>query len=60
MEKGGLGLEDARRSFNLGVGMVLIVRGEDAGAVLSDLHAAGEPAWVMGELVPGTGKVVYR
>ncbi len=60
MAKGGLGLEDARRSFNLGVGMVLIVRGEEAGAVLSDLHAAGEPAWVMGELVPGTGKVAYR
>ncbi len=60
VEKGGLGLEDARRSFNLGVGMVLIVRGEEAGAVLSDLHAGGEPAWVMGELVPGTGKVVYR
>jgi phosphoribosylformylglycinamidine cyclo-ligase len=60
MEKGGLGLDDARRSFNLGVGMVLIVRGEDAGPVLAELHAAGEPAWVMGELVAGTGKVVYR
>lgn len=60
MEKGGLGLEDARRSLNLGVGMVLIVRGEEAGAVLSDLHAAGEPAWLMGELVAGSGQVVYR
>jgi phosphoribosylformylglycinamidine cyclo-ligase len=60
MEKGGLGLADARRSFNLGVGMVLIVRGEDAGATLAELHAAGEAAWVMGELVAGSGQVVYR
>jgi phosphoribosylformylglycinamidine cyclo-ligase len=60
MEKGGLGLADARRSFNLGVGMVLIVRGEDTGAVLSELQTAGESAWVMGELVPGSGQVVYR
>ncbi len=60
MEKGGMPLEDARRSFNLGVGMVLVVKADQAEAVLADLRAAGEPAWVMGQIVKGSGKVVYR
>jgi phosphoribosylformylglycinamidine cyclo-ligase len=60
MDKGGMPMEDARRSFNLGVGMVLVAAKDKAGEVLADLHAAGEAAWVLGELVAGEGKVVYR
>jgi phosphoribosylformylglycinamidine cyclo-ligase len=60
MEKGGLGLEDARQALNLGVGMVLVVKAERVEEVLTELHEAEEPAWVLGRLVPGTGTVIYQ
>ena len=60
MEKGGLGIEDARQALNLGVGMVLVVKPDRAVEVLADLHASGEPAWVLGELQVGSGVVSYR
>ena len=46
------GVEDAelRRTFNCGVGFVLIVAPDDADAVLSGLLAAGEAPLVCGEL----------
>jgi len=60
MEKGGLGIDDARQALNLGVGMVLVVKANRVEEVLADLHAAEEPAWVLGKLVKGTGVVNYR
>jgi len=60
MEKGGLGLDDARQALNLGVGMVLVVKAELAAAVLDQLHEAEEPAWSLGRLVAGSGLVRYR
>jgi phosphoribosylformylglycinamidine cyclo-ligase len=60
MERSGTSLEDARRSFNLGVGLVLIVPVREGDAVLAALAAAGEAAWVLGELAAGQGVVRYR
>jgi phosphoribosylaminoimidazole (AIR) synthetase len=60
MEKGGLGMDDARQALNLGVGMVLIVKADRVDAVLAKLHENEEPAWVLGRLVPGSGVVSYR
>ena len=60
MDKGGLGIDDARQALNLGVGMVLIVKADRVGEVLAELHAAEEPAWVLGHLVQGSGVVTYR
>jgi phosphoribosylformylglycinamidine cyclo-ligase len=60
MEKANMPIEDARRSFNLGVGMVAIVRREDYGFVMDGLRAAGEAPWPIGELAAGSGGVVYR
>jgi phosphoribosylformylglycinamidine cyclo-ligase len=60
MDRAGLPLEDARRSFNLGVGMVLIAPRAGADAVLERLRAAGEAPWVLGGLVQGHGVVQYR
>lgn len=51
--KAGMPIEDARRSFNLGVGMVLACRKEAAGQVLGQLEAGGEAPWVLGELTKG-------
>jgi len=47
---GGVETEEMRRTFNCGVGMVLIVAPKDAGDVLEALLAAGEDAFVCGEL----------
>jgi phosphoribosylformylglycinamidine cyclo-ligase len=60
MEKGGLGIEDARQALNLGVGMVLVVKAEHVEEVLVELHEAEEPAWVLGRLIAGSGLVRYR
>jgi len=57
---GNIPLDDYRRTFNLGVGMVLVVKADRVDDVLADLHAAEEPAWVLGRLTPGSGVVRYR
>ncbi len=43
------------RVFNMGVGMVAVVSPAEADRVLARLHAAGEEAWVLGDVVPGEG-----
>ena len=49
---GGVPEHDMRRTFNLGVGMALIVDPASAGAVIAQLNAAGERAFVIGALTP--------
>ncbi len=60
MEQGGLGLDDARQALNLGVGMVLVVKPDQAAGVLDLLHESEEPAWILGRLTAGSGHVRYR
>jgi phosphoribosylformylglycinamidine cyclo-ligase len=43
---------EMRRTFNLGLGMVVVVDARGADAVLADLHAAGYGAAIVGEVVP--------
>lgn len=59
MEKGQMPLEDARQALNLGVGMVVVAKPDQAGEVLRHLQAVGEAAWVIGQLVKGSGAVRY-
>lgn len=59
MEKGQMSIEDARQALNLGVGMVVVAKPDQAGEVLRHLQAAGEAAWVIGQLVKGSGAVRY-
>jgi phosphoribosylformylglycinamidine cyclo-ligase len=47
---GGVSDHELRRTFNCGVGLILIVAAEDAPAVLDGLLAAGEDAFVCGQL----------
>jgi phosphoribosylformylglycinamidine cyclo-ligase len=42
---------EMHRTFNCGVGMVVIVAKEDAGAALAYLDDAGETVWQIGEIV---------
>jgi phosphoribosylformylglycinamidine cyclo-ligase len=47
-------------TFNMGVGMVIAVPAADADAVLGELKAAAENAWVIGELKLGEREVSIR
>jgi phosphoribosylformylglycinamidine cyclo-ligase len=51
--------DEMRRTFNLGVGLAVVVAKEEAGAALAALHAAGEEAWVLGEVIE-VGDVPYE
>ncbi len=53
--RGDLTSEEMYRVFNMGIGMVAVAAPENV-AMLQSLIA--EPTWVIGELVPGEGKVV--
>jgi phosphoribosylformylglycinamidine cyclo-ligase/phosphoribosylamine--glycine ligase/phosphoribosylglycinamide formyltransferase/phosphoribosylformylglycinamidine cyclo-ligase len=50
--EGSVADHELRRTFNCGVGFVLIAAPEDAGSVLAALVESGEEAWVCGELAP--------
>jgi phosphoribosylformylglycinamidine cyclo-ligase len=52
---GGVPPEEMDRVFNMGVGMTAVVARADADRALSTLASRGVPAWVLGEIVPGTG-----
>jgi phosphoribosylaminoimidazole synthetase len=47
---GGVSDHELRRTFNCGVGLILIVKPDSAGEVLTALLAAGETAFVCGQL----------
>ena len=53
-EAGRVPERDMRRTFNLGVGMILVVGREDVGAVLEALAPHGA-SWVIGRVVEGSG-----
>lgn len=46
------------RTFNMGVGMVVICAPPDVETVLAAASLAEVPAWVVGSLKPGTGTVI--
>jgi len=52
--------EDMFRTFNMGIGMILVVGARDVDRVLVRLAESGEPgAAVIGEIVPGNRAVQY-
>ncbi len=59
---GNVPLDDWRRTFNLGVGMIVAVAAAKANKALSVLRAAGQPSWRIGQVAdaPKNGRrVVY-
>ena len=56
----GLTPDEAYKTFNMGVGMSVLCAPDDVDEVCEALDAEGLRPFVMGEVVPGTGKVVYR
>ncbi|WP_432200049.1 phosphoribosylformylglycinamidine cyclo-ligase [Erythrobacter sp. W53] len=52
-EQGNIAAAEMARTFNCGIGMVLVVDEADADSVLADLKAAGETALRIGAVVEG-------
>jgi phosphoribosylformylglycinamidine cyclo-ligase len=60
-EKGNVAPAEMHRTFNCGVGMVLIVDAEDAEAIVSTLNQSDESAWLLGAIAEGDSKqVIFR
>ncbi len=51
----GVEVDEMRRTFNMGVGMVVVVAPEDLDSALAYLEELGETAWEMGEVVKTAG-----
>ncbi len=54
---GGIPERDMYNTFNMGVGMCVVVSGTDADAALSILRGAGEDAYVLGEITASDERV---
>ena len=58
-EQGLIATDEMRRTFNCGVGMVVVVSEASADAALELLRAQDEHAWRIGRIVPGDQAVQY-
>ena len=58
-ERGAVEEREMLRTFNMGIGMILVVPPERADAVRTRLAEAGERCFEIGEIRSGSGKVVY-
>jgi phosphoribosylformylglycinamidine cyclo-ligase len=53
--RGGVPEAELYQVFNMGIGMTLIVAADRADRMLKTIHAQGQEAWVIGEVVRGAG-----
>ncbi len=59
-KKGGISEHDMFNTFNMGIGMMVIVAKEDVDAALASLKESNVPAYVIGEMVQGSHTVTFR
>jgi phosphoribosylformylglycinamidine cyclo-ligase len=52
--------DELLRSFNMGVGLVVITDDSDAAAIIDSAAGAGVPAWRLGRTVRGAGRVIIN
>lgn len=57
--EGDIGEDEMRRTFNMGLGMIVVVAREDAGSAAGQLENLGFPAFEVGEVVSGNRGVVF-
>ena len=55
--KGGVPDDELYQVFNMGIGMVLIVAGDQAGKVMKAIQAQKHQAWLIGQVAKGRGVV---
>ncbi len=58
-EKGEIDEAEMYRTFNMGIGMVLVVSPEHEGRVRDQMASVGETCYELGSIVRGDGKVHY-
>ncbi len=57
---GSVADDEMMRTFNMGIGLIVVCAAEDAAGILAALHAAGEPGAVrIGEITSGAPGVTY-
>lgn len=56
---GDVSTDEMRKVFNLGVGMVAVVPERRAAKAIDELRSHGQRAWVIGEVVAGSGQVRF-
>ena len=56
---GGISTEEMRRTFNCGIGMILVVNDQDTKEVLDILESCKEKAWKIGTIKEGSGGVIF-
>jgi phosphoribosylformylglycinamidine cyclo-ligase len=54
---GGITDDEMEHVFNLGIGMLAVVAAADAPRAVDTLRRAGQAAWIVGEIMGGTGRV---
>jgi phosphoribosylformylglycinamidine cyclo-ligase len=57
---GGVARDEMYRTFNMGVGMTVITAAEHAGAVIASAREQGVPAWRIGRVRAGSGRVLLE
>ena len=57
-KRGNISERDMFNTFNMGVGMSIVVSGEDADKALSVLHESGEDAYIIGEIIKSDDRIV--
>jgi phosphoribosylformylglycinamidine cyclo-ligase len=55
---GNVARDEMYRTFNMGVGMVVIAAESEADAIMRNTAGAGVPAWHLGQVAAGTGSVI--
>lgn len=58
-DKGNIEADEMLRTFNMGIGLVLVVASEEAGAVMADLSGRGETSYLIGRVAKGRRVVSY-
>ena len=57
-KRGNISERDMFNTFNMGVGMSVVVSKEDADKALSVLHESGEDAYIIGEIIKSDDRIV--
>jgi phosphoribosylformylglycinamidine cyclo-ligase len=58
-EHGSIATDEMRRTFNCGVGMIVVVEASELTKALEALESLGEQAWHLGQVAAGDGQVRY-
>lgn len=59
-EWGNVAWPEMYRTFNMGIGMILVVSAEEAAAVQADIAARGETSYIVGHVTAGSREAVLK